>query len=42
VTERAEIDNFDVDDFHTQIPNPAKVFPFELDTFQKRGILRME
>uniref|UniRef100_A0A3P8VTK8 SKI2 subunit of superkiller complex n=1 Tax=Cynoglossus semilaevis TaxID=244447 RepID=A0A3P8VTK8_CYNSE len=30
------------DDFHKRIPNPAFKWPFELDTFQKQAVLRLE
>ncbi|KAL0241140.1 hypothetical protein GEMRC1_006375 [Eukaryota sp. GEM-RC1] len=38
----AELDQSNVDDFHSRLPFPALTFPFELDTFQKRAILRLE
>lgn len=38
----AYIDEEEVHDFAEQIPNPAVVFPFELDDFQKRAILHVE
>ncbi|XP_061427572.1 superkiller complex protein 2-like [Lethenteron reissneri] len=31
-----------VPDFHKRVPNPAFKWPFELDTFQKQAILRLE
>lgn len=31
-----------MDNFHAQLPNPAITYPFELDPFQKRAILRLE
>ena len=31
-----------LDDFHTIVPNPAITYPFELDTFQKQAVLRLE
>lgn len=31
-----------IDDFHERIPCPAKEFDFELDTFQKQAILKLE
>lgn len=31
-----------IDNFEKLIPNPAKTFPFELDTFQKKAILCVE
>ncbi|XP_066938554.1 superkiller complex protein 2 [Macrobrachium rosenbergii] len=34
--------NEPVDDFSSQIPNPACTYPFELDTFQKQAILHLE
>ncbi|XP_058474761.1 helicase SKI2W [Solea solea] len=30
------------DDFYKRIPNPAFKWPFELDTFQKQAVLRLE
>ncbi|XP_074468953.1 superkiller complex protein 2 [Sebastes fasciatus] len=30
------------DDFYKRIPNPAIKWPFELDVFQKQGVLRLE
>uniref|UniRef100_A0A8C7UAF1 SKI2 subunit of superkiller complex n=1 Tax=Oncorhynchus mykiss TaxID=8022 RepID=A0A8C7UAF1_ONCMY len=30
------------DDFYKRIPNPAFKYPFELDTFQKQAVLRLE
>ncbi|KAL0227919.1 hypothetical protein RCL1_004062 [Eukaryota sp. TZLM3-RCL] len=36
------LDTVDVSDFHQKIPFPAINFPFELDPFQKRSILRLE
>ena len=29
-----------IDDFHKKLPNPARTWPFELDTFQKQVIFR--
>ncbi|XP_045618795.1 superkiller complex protein 2-like [Procambarus clarkii] len=34
--------NSPVDDFNSQVPNPACTYPFELDTFQKQAILHLE
>ncbi|KAG7169871.1 helicase SKI2W-like isoform X1 [Homarus americanus] len=34
--------NEPVDDFNSQVPNPACKYPFELDTFQKQAILHLE
>ncbi|KAK7028228.1 Helicase SKI2W, partial [Halocaridina rubra] len=34
--------NEPVDDYSSQIPNPACTYPFELDTFQKQAILHLE
>lgn len=34
--------NEPVDDFTSQIPNPACTYPFELDIFQKQAILHLE
>ena len=31
-----------IDNFDQLLPNPAKIFPFELDTFQKKAILCLE
>lgn len=31
-----------VNDFNTQIPEPAHAYPFELDTFQKQAIIKLE
>ncbi|XP_063704669.1 superkiller complex protein 2 [Culicoides brevitarsis] len=31
-----------VKDFHLKVPDPAHVFPFELDTFQKQAIIKLE
>lgn len=41
-SEWAYVDNSDVVDFFERIPQPALVFPFELDPFQKRAILHIE
>jgi antiviral helicase SKI2 len=35
-------DLLSVSDFSTRVPSPAKTYPFELDDFQKRAILRLE
>ncbi|KAK3870147.1 hypothetical protein Pcinc_024603 [Petrolisthes cinctipes] len=34
--------NEPVDDFNSQVPNPACKYPFELDIFQKQAILHLE
>lgn len=34
--------NVPVTDFDKKIPDPAMVFPYELDTFQKQAILKLE
>lgn len=31
-----------VEDFEVKVPNPAHKYPFELDTFQKQAIIRLE
>lgn len=37
------IDNsLSVSNFNIKVPDPAKTFPFELDDFQKRAIMRLE
>ena len=38
----AEIDKEPVINFDKQIPEPALRFPFTLDPFQKRAIMRVE
>ena len=38
----AEVDESDVSDFAARVPRPAIAYPFELDDFQKRAVLRLE
>lgn len=40
--EHAAIDIVDVSDFRTLVPEPAIDYPFELDPFQKRAVIRLE
>jgi hypothetical protein len=35
-------DNIDVKDYKALLPHPVMTFPFELDVFQKRSIIRVE
>ena len=43
-TEWAEMLNSEgtIPDFHTQVPQMAYQWPFELDTFQKQAVLKLE
>ena len=38
----ARVDTSDVDDFASRVPRPAITYPFELDEFQKRALVRLE
>eukprot|EP00871_Galdieria_phlegrea_P002113 jgi/Galph1/2902/GphlegSOOS_G1549.1 len=38
----AIFDNQNVSDFQERVPFPARIYPFELDDFQKRSILHLE
>jgi superfamily II RNA helicase len=38
----AVVDESDVGDFALRVPYPAATYPFELDAFQKRAVLRLE
>jgi len=38
----ARVDTTDVDDFASRVPRPAITYPFELDEFQKRAVVRLE
>ena len=31
-----------VEDFHTRVPNMARTYPFDLDTFQKQAVVHLE
>ncbi|KAG9396651.1 DSHCT (NUC185) domain [Carpediemonas membranifera] len=35
-------DNTPLDDYDVRVPDPAITYPFELDAFQKRAVLRLE
>ena len=39
---KAIVDDWDVSRFEEEVPHPARVFPYELDAWQKRAIRRLE